>query len=301
MMTERKAPQYLCFGYEEAPTTGTPHLQGFIYFKYPRFGRCVKNLLPNKPYVAAQKGSNSQAIAYCMKESRFGAPEEFGERPMDSGKQKVMERLLEAYDRRGLYHAAKEEREGFMRYGGALERYHRLMTRVTEKFVEKKVVWIYGPSGSGKTWLAFDMCKLALGDDPKGIWKWDAKDLGFLNGYVDQEVALIDDYKYTPSDSQQLLNILDKYSHLVPVKGGSQIWKVKFIVITCLFKPADCFFEFHGPTVQVERRISEIIEMNGDKDHSYHFVKGASVDPEFEVHRQRMLNEMMMDQSEVEL
>lgn len=69
--------EYLIIGKEQGTKKQTPHLQGFIYFKtqksFLKMTKINKNIHWEK-----QKGSNVDAIYYCMKDEQY---EEFGKRP----------------------------------------------------------------------------------------------------------------------------------------------------------------------------------------------------------------------------
>jgi len=64
------AVYYLIYGREISPTTGTPHLQGFVRFKSKRSFATVQSLLPLGVHLEARaKGSTDHhAAEYCMKE-----------------------------------------------------------------------------------------------------------------------------------------------------------------------------------------------------------------------------------------
>jgi len=68
---------YLVFGREIAPTTGTPHLQGYIQFGRTVRGSVVKRLISNRVQVHVERthGTTDQAAAYCKKDGDY---EEFG-------------------------------------------------------------------------------------------------------------------------------------------------------------------------------------------------------------------------------
>lgn len=59
----------IMFGKEEAPTTGTPHLQGFIMFKNPRTLVGLKRINP-LIHWEEMKGDINANIIYCSKESK---------------------------------------------------------------------------------------------------------------------------------------------------------------------------------------------------------------------------------------
>lgn len=70
--------EYLIMGFEVAPRTKTPHIQGFIYYKNPlRFSAVRKLFEPN--HVEPQKSkSPTAAYCYCMEEGDYY---EIGDRP----------------------------------------------------------------------------------------------------------------------------------------------------------------------------------------------------------------------------
>jgi len=68
------------FGRELAPSTGTPHLQGFVAFSGRRRLGAVRTLLP-RCHLTSARGSAQQNRAYCIKD---GAYEEFGDVPTSS-------------------------------------------------------------------------------------------------------------------------------------------------------------------------------------------------------------------------
>ncbi len=59
--------EYIIFGKEVAPTTGTPHLQGYVYFANPRMMSGVKKLLPGA-HLETAKGNEEQNFKYCSKD-----------------------------------------------------------------------------------------------------------------------------------------------------------------------------------------------------------------------------------------
>lgn len=76
-VSESVSVDYLVFGRENAPTTGTPHLQGYLRFnRRSRFG-VVQALLPQCHIVRAN-GSPQQNFEYCSKDGDYT---EYGTRP----------------------------------------------------------------------------------------------------------------------------------------------------------------------------------------------------------------------------
>lgn len=64
--------EYLVYGKEVAPTTGTPHLQGLVVFKVRKSLIGVRDHLPRRcSGIEAMGGTYSQAADYCRKEGDF--------------------------------------------------------------------------------------------------------------------------------------------------------------------------------------------------------------------------------------
>ncbi len=69
--------EYVTYGYEVAPSTGTPHLQGFIIFKEQLRLVSAKTHIGDA-HMSIARGSNQQCADYCQKDQVF---EEEGEIP----------------------------------------------------------------------------------------------------------------------------------------------------------------------------------------------------------------------------
>lgn len=63
--------RYCVFGREVAPTTGTPHLQGFVVFNNARAFNAVRTRLRGRGHWTITRGSPTQASEYCKKDGDF--------------------------------------------------------------------------------------------------------------------------------------------------------------------------------------------------------------------------------------
>lgn len=68
-LTPNARINYMVFGYEQAPTTGTPHLQGYFQTTIRETGRLNK-IFPSA-YITKAKGSSDEASQYCKKGGQF--------------------------------------------------------------------------------------------------------------------------------------------------------------------------------------------------------------------------------------
>lgn len=82
---------YLVYGFEVAPTTGTPHLQGFVIFSAGKRLTFLKNALTDRFHFEAARGTSQQAADYCKKDGNFV---ERGVFPASAGKRTDIDAIL---------------------------------------------------------------------------------------------------------------------------------------------------------------------------------------------------------------
>lgn len=73
-LAEAPRTSYLVFG-REVSSTGTPHLQGFVYFEGNKRFNGVKGALPEGAHIERMRGTAYEAAMYCKKDGDY---EEFG-------------------------------------------------------------------------------------------------------------------------------------------------------------------------------------------------------------------------------
>lgn len=69
-ITQQFAQKYI-IGKEHAPTTGTPHLQGYIYWKEGKSRDAMKKLFGKRYYLEFARGSPKQNETYCGKDEEY--------------------------------------------------------------------------------------------------------------------------------------------------------------------------------------------------------------------------------------
>lgn len=85
---------YIVYGQETAPTTGTPHLQGFVIFERPVRRNYLTDEIGQGHYELT-RGTSKQAADYCKKEGNF---EERGTFPASQGKRTDIDDILQWLD-----------------------------------------------------------------------------------------------------------------------------------------------------------------------------------------------------------
>ncbi|MDY6497995.1 hypothetical protein [Clostridioides difficile] len=175
--------QYMLYGHEVAPTTLTPHLQGFVVLEKTARVSALKKLHPRCHWEQC-KGSAEQNQAYCKKEGHDIV--ERGTPPKTSKDKGDDERTRWA----AAFQAAKEGRVDDVPDDIRL-RYYTTIKKIAGDFqvapagLEGELVneWLYGPAGSGKS-------TKAQAENPgaylKAVNKW-------WDGYVDQATVIVED------------------------------------------------------------------------------------------------------------
>jgi len=211
--------KYLVFGHETCPTTGTPHIQGYIEFVNRKSLAAVRLLIPGA-HLSTAKGTAQENRAYCTKEdtdSFFESGQCEGQ-----GSRTDLNALMQDI-KAGNTHLQLIET-----HPEAYFKYHVGIDKAMQIFAPKRnwlmhVEWIYGPTGTGKSHYANE----AAGEDvyrkPPGKW-WD--------GYTGQNTVILDEYRPDWWTFYYLLLLLDRYPLTVEIKGGTRSFSSRVILIT---------------------------------------------------------------------
>lgn len=175
--------QYMVYGHEVAPSTGTKHLQGFLVLEKNARVSALKKLHPRAHWEQA-KGNSQQNRTYCTKEGKDII--ERGTPPSDKKKQGEEEKARWEAARASAKLGRFDDipADIYMRTHAAC---HKIaaMHQVVPPVLEGELVneWIYGPAGSGKS-------TRAAAENPgayvKGLHKWWSK-------YTGQDVVILEE------------------------------------------------------------------------------------------------------------
>lgn len=209
----------------EQGTKETKHFQGYVHFRNPRSLSQVRKCLPRAHWETA-KGNAQQNTDYCTKmDTRIGEPIIEGSMPTQGKRTDLNEAAKLAKIR-----AYKDiEPALYIRYHKGLQAYTLL--HQTHRNTAPTTIWLYGTTGTGKSKLAYELggindCEVYF--KPAGPW-WD--------GYYQQGVVVIDDIRQEDYPYQSLLQWLDRYPCMVPVKGGFAKLNSATFVITAPSTP----------------------------------------------------------------
>lgn len=237
--------RYLVFGKEIAPSTGTPHLQGYIYFMNPRTFNGVKKMFkPNHIEVAR---TIEAAANYCKEDGDYT---EFGDLP-EQGKRNDIELIKEMVKNGASKQDIYDVSSNWQTY------------RMGEKGIELRkgakrnwkteVYWFWGATGTGKSRRAFD-------EAPDAWVSGNIVNNFVFDGYNGEEDVILDDLRPNQMKFQELLRVFDRYPFRVRVLGGSREFVAKRIFVTTT-KPPSLFYENRTDEdiMQLIRRI-EVVE-----------------------------------------
>lgn len=244
---------YVCFG-KEVGENGTPHLQGYVTFKATWRLSALKLLLPRAHWEQA-KGNRAHNREYCSKDG------DFWESEAQTVTKSALKRACETVAEGGLRKLLAEDPATFVRNCNGLKQLAAFHLKPRDRNDKPTVHWYFGPSGTGKTKAVYEFA------EEKGMEVWTAAgSLQWWDGYHQQEVVLMDDFRKDYCTYHLLLQYLDRYPVMVPFKGGFTNLNSKHFFITCPWHP--CSERMYGgqddSAKQLTRRIDHLHEFIGD-------------------------------------
>ncbi|MEY2914668.1 MAG: Circoviridae 2 [Cyanobacteriota bacterium] len=240
----------------EISSTGTKHLQGAVSFGKPKRLSQVREICGSRGHYELRKGTADQAASYCRKSESYDPTVERyerGTRPSSQGSRSDLVRLADRVQ------AGANEAELFADFPGLYFRYGRGIReaiRICSKprDFKSEVYWYWGPTGTGKSRRAFEEAPLAFWKSGIDNW-WD--------GYMGQEVVIIDDYRTQMCPFNFLLRLFDRYPLLVPIKGGFVNFVAKKIYVTTPKLPKDTWSNRTDEDIkQLIRRIEVVLHFH---------------------------------------
>lgn len=224
------AVKYCIFQEEECPDTRRRHLQGYVEFTSSLRLSKIKSVLHRSIHLDQRRGTAEAARDYCRKEdSRVSEPVEWGEFSRErQGQRTDMEEIKDLLDSGASSKQVSESHFGqWVRYHKAFEKYELIHSSQRDWVTEVFVFW--GEPGSGKTRRVMESAEVStifkLPRPTNGTVWWD--------GYIPKQhtTILLDDfYGWVPFC--EMLHLMDRYPHQVPVKGGFIPFLAKKIYIT---------------------------------------------------------------------
>lgn len=241
--------EYLIVSEEIAPTTNTPHLQGFWQFSNAKAFSTLKKQFP-RLYLAKRKGTPKQAADYCK---YLEYPELKGENPKLFEKGELITRDQQG-SRTDLAIDAKNILDGTITAKQLLRtnpmKYH-LYGRTYEKLQDlayednprttpcEECLYIFGPTGTGKSW---DYWMNEYATNPKKFYKYPNDKEGWCDNYKQEEVFVIDEFRGEIT-FKMILELANQLGFCLKRRGRAPIpFTSKKIIITSAL-PIDKVFK----------------------------------------------------------
>lgn len=243
---ESGGARYLIYGKEIAPTTGTPHLQGYVEWqKTIRTGMCCR-LLGGRAHLKIPRSTEedrNHCRDYCKKDGDW---KEFGVWIKGQGAR-----------------ADLDEVRNIALVGGMREvtrTYNYQQIKTAEIFLtyneeprawKPEVQWFWGPTGTGKSKRAREELPNAYIKNNGTKW-WP--------GYDGHEEVIIDDFRDSWWPITDMLAILDRYEYRFENKGGHRQFRAKKVIVTCAYPPERCYRNTGEAIDQLLRRIDKVVQ-----------------------------------------
>lgn len=237
---------YLVCG-REVGKEGTPHLQGFVYFRNARSMAATKVALRStRVHLECANGTVEQNTKYCGKDGNAftkGVPPKQGKR---NDIEAVREYLKGGGDMRGILDMCTSYQSA--KFGELWMKY-----KEPARATKPEVYWYHGSTGTGKS-------KLALEEMPDAFWvncnaKW-------WCGMDAHENVIWDDFRPNQIMFHELLRLIDRYPVRVESKGGQRQVRFTKIIFTSPKHPRDVYDKGEEEVEQLLRRIDKIVHFN---------------------------------------
>ena len=242
---------YLVYQYEKGES-GTPHFQG-----YAEFGKrmSLKGLKELNYQVSwrKRKGSQDQAINYCMKEdTRIAGPWEFGERSKQ-GERTDLAAIAEYVKSHTMAETAEAFPSQTIRYGRQIAAYKAMIRKPRDFPTELIIYW--GAPHTGKSYHVHHLYPTAYtlqrprGRDTEPWW----------DGYEGQETVIADEYNSPWMSITLLCNLICSQPFQVEPKGQPKVeFTSKRLVLISNRDPFTWYKpEFMTPELGLLRRIED--------------------------------------------
>lgn len=245
--------QYLVYG-KEVGKCGTPHLQGYVYFKNARTWNIIQKHIPR--CYKAKAFTLEEGIAYCKKEGDF---HEFGVEPKAGRRTDLDAVKEEIVSGKRVDDIVLENPSIFHQYGRTLSKIEDVTMRKRFRTEMTEGIWYIGETGAGKSHKAFE----GFTPETHYVYPYDGD---WCDGYAQQETLILNEFRGQIAYSR-LLELVDKWPASLRRRGREPMpFTSKRVIVTSKMHPRDVYKNLseHDTLDQLLRRF-KIYEVG--KDH----------------------------------
>lgn len=258
---------YFVIGREVGGTEGTPHLQGYVYFKSPRSFSATLSLMGNQRiHLEIAKGTAEENRRYCTKDNDF---EEHGDVP-HQGKRTDLSDVAKCIDNGTvLRDVATAFPSQFIKYAKGIKEYSNTTRFKARNSKDGNVCfWLWGKTGQGKS----KICDEISNEVFQGKSYWKTNNGKWFDGYEQEKMFIWDDYRTRGNETfgfNCILRLVDRYRLRIESKGGSFEFNSQVIFFTSPFSIVQAFQGTEDEELeQIRRRFHfefEITEENNQE------------------------------------
>lgn len=247
---------YIIIGKEVGKKCGVPHIHTYIEFTSQKRFETLKKAFP-KSNLQIRRGTAQECRNYVMKDGNF---EERGtiSQPQQGARNDLREtcdKILEGYV--DVDDIAEEDPNLYHLYGRTLMKSEDLYLRKQFRTTMTKCKWLCGTTSTGKSHYLFKDY------NPNTHYLWKLNDNGWQDGYKQQKIVCINDFR-GEIPYNELLQMIDKWPHTVRRRGKEPMpFTSELVLISSSLHPRKIYKnrDVEDSMDQLLRRI-EIIEMN---------------------------------------
>lgn len=242
---------YIIAAHEIAPTTGTPHLQGYVQLDKKRYFTTVVKFLPGS-HITPVMGSSQDNVTYCNKVDTN--PIEWGTiRSIARGRAKQAadwEFLIRKCEEGDLQYIRDHHPREYLIYFNTWKKIQ--VEHMKPEAKERLCIWLYGKPRVGKSRYCHSRW-------PDAYWKNANK---WWDGYRGEDVVVLDDLG-TDHLAEYLKRWADRYKVTAEVKSSSVTLDYDVFVVTSNFHPDQLFAQAPPATQQAIRERFVVVEVSG--------------------------------------
>lgn len=247
---------YLVMGQEIAPTTGTPHIQGYCEFggKQATYSVVQRCLGGHAWFKARASKLPEKAANYCKEDGKFVERGTMCEPGHKSTLSDIREQIEDGVKPRQI----KWENPHLLHmFGRSIDEIYDIHNYNKKRDWFTRGIWYWGPTGTGKSFKALEGYSRETHYISPGDGRW-------FDGYDGQETFVINEYRGGIGEASftDLLQMCDWVPHWLSRRGKEPIpFMSKVVIITSSMSPTEIFQTRVGSAdsiAQLERRFTVV-------------------------------------------